>query len=125
MGMQPWSIFYRFSSGNSVAAGKLNPWLEIQSDTTRITMNSATPCTVCGGGCAKASNCKSLGVPPDGFYSGGGGGGGHSHDDDDEAITEHWQLAQICSTGDEFQSKQQETASSHPHSPNKPSSVAV
>ncbi len=90
-------------------------------------MNPAIPCTICGGGCAKSSNCKSLGVPPDGFYSGGGGGGGHSHDDDDEKapLTVYWQFGQTCSKDDESLSKWRETASWHPYSPSKLSSVAV
>lgn len=46
-------------------------------------MNPAKPCTVCGNACKSVSKCKSLRIPPEGFYS-GGGGGGHSHDDDCE-----------------------------------------
>ena len=46
-------------------------------------MNPANPCTVCGNACKSVSKCKSLRIPPEGFYS-GGGGGGHSHDDDCE-----------------------------------------
>ena len=90
-------------------------------------MNSGVPCTVCGGGCAKPSHCKTLGVPPDGFYTGGNGGGGHSHDDDDEnaTFTVYWQFSRICSKDDESPSKQQETASWRPHSPSKSSSVVV
>jgi hypothetical protein len=99
--------------------------LEIQSGTTSVRMNSGIPCTVCGGGCTRPSHCKSLGVPPDGFYT--GGGGGHQHDDDceDAPFIAYWQLAQIYSKDDESLSKQQETASWRPRSPSKPSSVAV
>ncbi len=43
-------------------------------------------CTICGEG-HKSSRCKSIAIPPEGFFTGGGGGGGHSHDDDDEKCT--------------------------------------
>jgi hypothetical protein len=51
-------------------------------------MTKANTCLVCGTLGHSSSACKSLGVPPDGFYTGGGGGGGHSHDDDDEKLQE-------------------------------------
>jgi len=44
------------------------------------------PCSVCGKGGHRASNCKELGIPPDGFYK--PAPGQHQHDDDeDEAIS--------------------------------------
>jgi hypothetical protein len=47
-------------------------------------MNPAKPCSVCGEACKTVGACRSLRLPPDGFYTGGGGGGGgHSHDDDE------------------------------------------
>ena len=88
-------------------------------------MNSGIACIVCGEEGHRASRCKSAGLPPDGFYS--GGGGGHQHDDDCEetASISHLPPSQIYSKDDESLSKQQETASSHPYSPNKPSNEAV
>lgn len=43
------------------------------------------PCSICGKGGHRASNCKELGIPPDGFYK--PAPGQHHHDEDeDEAI---------------------------------------
>ena len=43
------------------------------------------PCSVCGKGGHRASNCKELGIPPDGFYK--PAPGQHQHDEDeDDAI---------------------------------------
>ena len=54
--------------------------------TTTYTMNPAKPCSICGEACKSVTACRSLRLPPDGFYTGGGGGGGHSHDDDCEEV---------------------------------------
>lgn len=46
------------------------------------------PCSVCGKGGHRASNCKELGIPPDGFYK--PAPGQHQRDDDeDETVTIH------------------------------------
>ncbi len=53
-------------------------------------MNPAKPCSVCGEACKTVGACRSLRLPPDGFYTGGGGGGGgHSHDDDEHIRGAH------------------------------------
>lgn len=89
-------------------------------------MNPAKPCTVCGDACKSASACRSLRVPPEGFYS-GGGGGGHSHDDDceDSLINAPQPFAQTCSQGDEVPPTQPARASALHTIPNTPSNVAV
>lgn len=56
-----------------------------QGETTKhsqSTMNSAHSCSICGDACKSIRACRSLRIPPEGFYS--GGGGGHTHDDDCE-----------------------------------------
>jgi hypothetical protein len=40
------------------------------------------PCSICGKGGHRASNCKELGIPPDGFYK--PAPGQHQHDEDCE-----------------------------------------
>lgn len=44
------------------------------------------PCLICGHGGHRASNCKEIGIPPDGFYT--PAPGQHQHDDncDDQII---------------------------------------
>jgi hypothetical protein len=39
-------------------------------------------CSICGKGGHRASNCKELGIPPDGFYK--PSSGRHYHDDNEE-----------------------------------------
>lgn len=51
-------------------------------------MNSAKPCSICGESCKSIGACRSLRLPPDGFYTGGGGGGGHNHDEDESCVYE-------------------------------------
>ncbi len=73
--------------------------------TTTYTMNPAKPCSICGEACKSIIACRSLRLPPDGFYTGGGGGGGHSHDDDcEEAIgfNVHQPFLQTYSQDDEI-----------------------
>ena len=66
-------------------------------------------CFVCGEEGHKASKCKSLGVPPDGFYTGGGGGGSHDHDEEDSLLSCAWTLyKRACSQDDETLSIPQE-----------------
>jgi hypothetical protein len=66
-------------------------------------------CFVCGKEGHKASKCKSLGVPPDGFYTGGGGDGGHDHDEEDSLLSSALKLyKQACSQDDEILSKPRE-----------------
>lgn len=43
---------------------------------------SQFPCSICGHGGHRASNCKEIGIPPDGFYK--PAPGQHQHDDDCE-----------------------------------------
>jgi hypothetical protein len=90
-------------------------------------MNSGIACTVCGEQGHKPSKCKSLGLPPDGFYTGGGGGGGHSHDDDDEHChsSAHWIVAQNGSQDDEVPSNSQAQIAWDLYSPNTPSNAVV
>jgi hypothetical protein len=42
------------------------------------------PCTICGHGGHRASNCKEIGIPPDGFYK--PAPGQHQHDDDEDEM---------------------------------------
>jgi hypothetical protein len=42
------------------------------------------PCTICGHGGHRPSNCKEIGIPPDGFYK--PAPGQHQHDDDDDEM---------------------------------------
>lgn len=113
-------------------------------------MNPAKPCSVCGEACKTVGACRSLRLPPDGFYTGGGGGGGHSHDDDDEhasffrsfcdegrrlithlfcvdefLIIAHQPFAQTCSQDDEVPPTQPTRVSVLQMIPNTPSNVAV
>jgi hypothetical protein len=48
------------------------------------------PCTICGHGGHRASNCKEIGIPPDGFYK--PAPGQHHHDEEED---EHIHLAQL------------------------------
>jgi hypothetical protein len=89
-------------------------------------MNSGIACTVCGEQGHKPSKCKSIGIPPDGFYS--GGGGGHQHDDDCEDhihSSAHWIVAQNGSQDDEVPSNSQAPLVWDLYSPNRPSNEAV
>ena len=88
-------------------------------------MNSGIACTVCGEQGHKPSKCKSIGIPPEGFYS--GGGGGHQHDDDceDSLSIAYWLVAQTDSLGDEAPSNSQVPTASDPYSPNTPSNASV
>ena len=89
-------------------------------------MNPAKPCSVCGDACKSASTCRSLRVPPEGFYSGGGGGGGHSHDDDcDEPLIAPQPFAQTCSQDGALPSTRRARAWALHTIPNTLSSVAV
>lgn len=102
-------------------------------------MNPAKPCTVCGEACKSVTACRSLRLPPDGFYTGGGGGGGgHSHDDDDESLfiahyvcveecllNAHQPFAQTCSQDDGVPPTQPMRVSVLQMIPNTPSNVAV
>lgn len=49
-------------------------------------MPKAYTCSVCGEQGHSSSSCKSLGIPPNGFYTGGGRGAQHSHDDEDKCL---------------------------------------
>jgi hypothetical protein len=44
------------------------------------------PCSICGHGGHRASNCKEIGIPPDGFYAPSPGQHHHDDDCDDEII---------------------------------------
>lgn len=102
-------------------------------------MNPAKPCSVCGEACKTVGACRSLRLPPDGFYTGGGGGGGgHSHDDDDERASffrsfcdEGYRLialqpfAQTCSQDGGVPPTQPMRVSVLQKIPNTPSNVAV
>ena len=46
------------------------------------------PCSVCGNNCRSVSNCKELGIPPDGFYK-PEPGTTQEHQHDDETLTIH------------------------------------
>jgi hypothetical protein len=84
-------------------------------------------CMACGEAGHKSSTCKSLRLPPDGFYTGGGGGGGHSHDDDDEtaSIGSRMLYRLNNSTDDGTLSRQLGQVYRIHRFPNKPSSVLV
>jgi hypothetical protein len=42
------------------------------------------PCSICGRGGHRASNCKEIGIPPDGFYK--PSPGQHQHDDNEDEM---------------------------------------
>lgn len=91
-----------------------------------VNMNSGIACTVCGEDGHKPSKCRSLRLPPDGFYTGGGGGGGHSHDDEDESITcAYWLVGQTDSQDDEVLSNLQAQTVWDLYSPNTLSNEVV
>ena len=88
-------------------------------------MNPAKPCTVCGEACKSVSKCKSLRIPPEGFYS-GGGGGGHNHDDDcEESFIARQLYEQICSQDGEVPPTRPMRVSVLHKIPNRPSNVRV
>ncbi len=93
------------------------------------TMNPAKPCSICGEACKTVGACRSLRLPPDGFYTGGGGGGGgHSHDDDDEHARSnvvHLLSAQTYSQDDEVPPTRPTQVSVLHMIPNTLSNVAV
>ncbi len=91
-------------------------------------MNPAKPCSVCGEACKTVGACRSLRLPPDGFYTGGGGGGGgHSHDDDESILTliAPQLYEQTCSQDDEVPPMKPTQVSVLHTIPNTPSNVAV
>ena len=82
-------------------------------------------CYACGEQGHASSTCKSVRLPPDGFYTGGGGGGGHSHDDEDEGLSAVLSGWRWSSLGGGFLSKQRGRASQTHVSPNRPSNGVV
>jgi hypothetical protein len=84
-------------------------------------------CMACGEAGHKSSTCKTLRIPPEGFYTGGGGGGSHSHDDDDEkaSIGSTMLYRLYNSMDDDTRSRQLEQVYRIHTFPNKPSSVLV
>jgi hypothetical protein len=96
-------------------------------------MQGSYTCTVCGNGGHTPSKCKSLGIPPEGFFTGGDGGdggGGHGGDEEDDSIAINASVAvpqqqQNGSAGDESQPTPQVLASAPHNSPNTPSNVSV
>ena len=83
-------------------------------------------CFVCGEQGHKASKCKSLGVPPEGFYTGGGRGGSHDHDEEDSLLSSAWKLyKQACSQDDGILSRPREPMGLFRAFPNRLSSVAA
>jgi hypothetical protein len=87
-------------------------------------------CMACGAAGHHAMRCKSLGIPPDGFYTGGNGGGGHDHDDDEKAATSAARLVMLFglqngSEGGGTLSTLREPVPCYHTSPSRPSSVAV
>ena len=47
-------------------------------------MPKSYTCLVCGEQGHASSSCKSVAIPPEGFYTGGGGGHSHGDDEDDQ-----------------------------------------
>ena len=90
----------------------------------RRTMNPAKPCSVCGDTCKTVGACRSLRLPPDGFYT-GGGGGGHSHDDDEHVSFAQSFCVQTCSQDDEVPPTRPMRVSVLHRIPNTPSNVRV
>jgi hypothetical protein len=89
-------------------------------------MNPAKPCSVCGEACKTVGACRSLRLPPDGFYTGGGGGGGgHSHDDDESILIATQRSAQTYSQDDEVPPTRPTQVSVLHMIPNTLSNVAV
>lgn len=50
------------------------------------------PCTICGHGGHRSSNCKEIGIPPDGFYKSAPGQHQHDDDCDDSLLTSNYEL---------------------------------
>ena len=93
-------------------------------------MQGSYTCSVCGNGGHTPSHCKSLGIPPEGFFTGGDGGGGHGGDEEDESTASNAnavspQKLQNGSAGDESQPTPQVLASVLRNSPNIPSNASV
>lgn len=93
-------------------------------------MQGSYTCSVCGNGGHTPSHCKSLGIPPEGFYTGGDGGGGHGGDEEDGANASNANVAvpqqlQNGSAGDESQPIPQVLALAPHNSPNTPSNASV
>jgi hypothetical protein len=94
-------------------------------------MQGSYTCTVCGNGGHTPSKCKSLGIPPEGFFTGGDGGGGHGGGDEEDAFTAINAIAAVPqqpqngSAGGESQPTPQVLASAPHNSPNTPSNVSV
>jgi hypothetical protein len=90
-------------------------------------MSSTATCLACGEQGHKSSKCKSIAIPPEGFYTGGGGGGGHSHDDDDEtcSISLKMPCRQGSSKDGEIQSRLQMRRAPFRVSPNRFSNAVV
>jgi hypothetical protein len=91
-------------------------------------MQGSYTCSVCGNGGHTPSKCKSLGIPPEGFFTGGDGGGGHGGDEEDESIAINASVAvppqlQNGSADDESQPTPQVLALALRNSPNTPSNV--
>jgi hypothetical protein len=84
-------------------------------------------CMACGEQGHKSSTCKTLRIPPEGFYTGGGGGGGHSHDEDDEMASIGSRMPYMLnnSKGDGIPSKLLGQVYPIHRFPNKPSNVLV
>lgn len=84
-------------------------------------------CLICGEQGHKSSRCKSIAIPPDGFFTGGGGGGGHSHDDDDEKCTISFvtPYKQCDLMDDEIQSRLKMQRVPFHKSPNRSSNAVV
>ncbi len=83
-------------------------------------------CYACGEQGHASSTCKTLRLPPDGFYTGGGGGGSHSHDEDDEraryAVVSGWRWNSL---GGGFLSRRRGQVSPIHVSPNRLSNGVV
>jgi hypothetical protein len=93
-------------------------------------MQGSYTCSVCGNGGHTPSKCKSLGIPPEGFFTGGDGGGGHGGDEEDKVIAINASAAvpqqpQNGSAGDESQPTPQVLASAFHNSPNTLSNASV
>ncbi len=82
-------------------------------------------CLACGEKGHKSSQCKAIGIPPDGQFVGGGGGGGGCSDEEEETIVSETLYSPNDLMDDEIQSILKMQKELFQKFPNKPSNAVV